>query len=412
MPNYMSLHFGEDEKDKRYKVRKDSPKDLQRILEEAFRDVDLRNGIVRCDWEKTESDIDMSKTHNNKTYVYDDTVGEYVRATSIDQAYNHLESNMEQVTGRVQCNSIVMRVGVIQISPEWYEGKSQEECDKIDGVMMDFILTEFNNQGDDIKNVIYMSAHKDESSPHIQFGMNPLTSEGRLRQNEWFNGKTAIGKFHDRLRKHMIDNGYDVEIDNKIVRDNAEKQSNMEHVGVADFKSSQDLVKANDELRIKTSAMQSYQAQADAIKELQADLLQVKQDIAELAPKVQKIKEFLEPKMKEGKAKDYLMGELDALLPSVPDVPMLKSLEEIEDEEREKLEKQKAENIKLHNEEIKSKNEKYDKHKADHVAKTGKVAGAGKSFLQDAKIDDSVGSLLDANGIYKKDSNGMIDLLK
>lgn len=61
------------------------------------------------------------------------------------------------------------------------------------------------------ENLLYATVHHDEATPHMHFGVVPLTKDGRLSAKEVVGNKQALTKFQDRFNEFVNEWGYQLE---------------------------------------------------------------------------------------------------------------------------------------------------------------------------------------------------------
>src|SRR5699024_11839494 len=60
-------------------------------------------------------------------------------------------------------------------------------------------------------NLLYATVHMDEKTPHMHYGVVPITDDGRLRAKEAVGNKKALTAFQDRFNEHVKQQGYNLE---------------------------------------------------------------------------------------------------------------------------------------------------------------------------------------------------------
>ncbi|MDZ5123692.1 plasmid recombination protein [Staphylococcus epidermidis] len=59
-------------------------------------------------------------------------------------------------------------------------------------------------------NLLYATVHMDEKTPHMHYGVVPITEDGRLSAKEVLGNKKALTEFQDRFNEHINSCGYDL----------------------------------------------------------------------------------------------------------------------------------------------------------------------------------------------------------
>lgn len=155
--------------------------------------------------------IDVTRTGQNVTLVYDAASGGYKRCSDRDQIRAALDERLGHVKKPLRSDAVVMRGIVLQMDPQWYKDHADEEGR--DGPAMAALSWAEKTFGK--KNLVMVSLHKDEGGDHLHVGFTPVTEDGRLSQKDWFKNPTELRKMHEDLRQHMRAEGYDVERENK-----------------------------------------------------------------------------------------------------------------------------------------------------------------------------------------------------
>lgn len=114
-------------------------------------------------------------------------------------------------------NAVLAREIIIQASTDVYDGMNIFEKIEITEQLivdsLDWFCDEF---GDD--NILGYSAHLDEDNPHVSYIVMPMTPDGRLTQHPFFKGPSDLKRQHREYRTHMVDRGWDFDMDNKYER--------------------------------------------------------------------------------------------------------------------------------------------------------------------------------------------------
>lgn len=154
------------------------------------------------DISKTKYNVDfMKKSHNKNKMSAHDVIEERLK-------------NEYKGKRNLRKDQVVLREVITQPSPEFFEGMGIEEKQEH---MKKFVLDAmpwFNDEFG-VDNVIGASAHLDETNPHAHFMIMPMTDDGRISQTEFFTGPKALQQQHKTFREHMIQKGWDFEVENK-----------------------------------------------------------------------------------------------------------------------------------------------------------------------------------------------------
>ncbi|HFE6098642.1 TPA: MobV family relaxase [Staphylococcus aureus] len=60
------------------------------------------------------------------------------------------------------------------------------------------------------ENLLYATVHMDEITPHMHYGVVPITKDGRLSAKEVVGNKKALTEFQDRFNTYINKQGYDL----------------------------------------------------------------------------------------------------------------------------------------------------------------------------------------------------------
>lgn len=182
--------------------------DAGRWLMHAARDVDMRNGVQH---RHSNPNINSDYTENNMTFVYDSGEDDYICCTNKGQVMEALEKRLSTVAKPLRKDAVIARPLILQLDPFWYaEHDSEEEKEKSYDDMMEWAVGRFGR-----KNIICVSLHEDEASPHMHLLFTPVTEDGRLSQKEWFSSPESLREMHRELREHMRGLGYDIDMENR-----------------------------------------------------------------------------------------------------------------------------------------------------------------------------------------------------
>lgn len=186
--------------------------------------------------------IDGSKTHLNEDYFID---GE-----SFEE---RIDKRIKDYTGKkkLRSDAVYVRGIVLQPSSDIFEGKTFDEqkeiMDKFTEDVYPWLEENFTRE-----NIMGMSVHHDETNPHLHVGIMPMTSDGRLRQNEFFKSPSHLSKMHRDLRKHMNDLGWDFDTENKY--------ENAKGYDTKEYKANAEVIEAN---RIKLGEVEKREEKLD-----------------------------------------------------------------------------------------------------------------------------------------------------
>ncbi|MBW3852542.1 plasmid recombination enzyme [Staphylococcus aureus] len=163
-------------------------------------------------------DIDHSKTYLN-----------YDLVNANKQNFNNLiDEKIEQnYTGKrkIRTDAIKHVDGLITSDNEFFKDKSQDEIRDFFEHSKEFIENEYGKD-----NLLYATVHMDEKTPHMHFGIVPITQDGRLSAKEVIGNKKALTEFQDRFNEYVNQRGYDLE------RGQSRQVTNAKHDQVSRYK--------------------------------------------------------------------------------------------------------------------------------------------------------------------------------
>lgn len=143
----------------------------------------------RAPGEHLNPDIDPERTHLN--YELHNAEGCYLPRKYAAEVDAKIAAN--RTSGRkVRKDAVKLVEGIITASPEFFEGKSEEECRRFFEDAYAFVCAEMGAE-----NVIHFTVHMDETTPHAHWGAVPI-KDGRLSWKAFFDGRGGLSAFQDR----------------------------------------------------------------------------------------------------------------------------------------------------------------------------------------------------------------------
>ena len=230
-------------------------KDIGWWLMHTARDVDMRNGREH---RHSNPNIDRRKTLDNQTFIYDSEAGEYIPCENVENAHSALLRRLETVKKPLRKDTVVARPLIIQLDPLWYED-NEDDYEAIAQSYEDMLEWAEGQFGSE--NLVCVSVHEDEASPHMHLLFTPVTEDGRLSQKDWFPNPEALRKMHRDLREFMAEKGYDIEMDNRKPGKFAKRMKEREY---RDFK---ELETAKSRLQFRIKANFDRQMELDRREE-------------------------------------------------------------------------------------------------------------------------------------------------
>ncbi|HDK5063752.1 TPA: plasmid recombination protein [Salmonella enterica] len=202
-------------------------------------------------------DIDHSKTHLNYDLVNDNK-----------QNFNNLiEEKIEQnYTGKrkIRTDAVKHIDGLITSDSEFFDNQSPEDTKRFFEHAKTFLEQEYGKD-----NLLYATVHMDEKTPHMHYGVVPITDDGRLSAKEVVGNKKALTEFQDRFNEHVKQRGYNLE------RGQSRQVTNAKHEQMSQYKQKTEYHKQEyeresqktDHIKQKNDKlMQEYQKSLNTLK--------------------------------------------------------------------------------------------------------------------------------------------------
>src|SRR5699024_11021985 len=144
--------------------------------------------------------------------------------------------------------------GLITSDKEFFDNQTPEDTKQFFEHAKDFLEQEYGKD-----NLLYATVHMDEKTPHMHYGVVPITDDGRLSAKEVVGNKKALTEFQDRFNEHVKQRGYDLE------RGQSRQVTNAKHEQMSQYKQKteyhkQEYERESQKIRQKTDKlMQEYQ---------------------------------------------------------------------------------------------------------------------------------------------------------
>ena len=156
-------------------------------------------------------EIDVSRTNTNMDFTFADM--------SFDERFekrfaDYKATKKDGSARKLRKDAVVLRGFVLQASQDVFDGlDASQQSEKMNSFVLDSYAFLANAFGAD--NVIGLSAHMDESNPHLHAAIMPMTADGRLSQKDFFKGPAHLRQLHKDYREHMNAKGWSFETENK-----------------------------------------------------------------------------------------------------------------------------------------------------------------------------------------------------
>ena len=202
-------------------------------------------------------DIDHSKTYLNY-----DLVNEY------NQNFNNLiDEKIEQnYTGKrkIRTDAVKHVDGLITSDKEFFDNQTPEDTKQFFEHAKEFLEQEYGKD-----NLLYATVHMDEKTPHMHYGVVPITDDGRLSAKQVVGNKKALTEFQDRFNEYVNQRGYDLE------RGQSRQVTNAKHEQMSQYKQKTEYYKQEyeresqktDKIKQKNDKLvREYQKSLNALK--------------------------------------------------------------------------------------------------------------------------------------------------
>lgn len=144
------------------------------------------------------ADVDLTKSYMN----YD-----LINSNSIDFNQKIDEKIKQNYNGKrkIRKDAIKHVDGIITSDNQFFSGKSDKDIKQFFEDSKAFLCEEYGEN-----NLLYATVHLDEATPHMHFGVVPLTEDGRLSAKEVLGNKKALTEFQDRFNHYINHKGHDL----------------------------------------------------------------------------------------------------------------------------------------------------------------------------------------------------------
>lgn len=199
------------------------------LIRHEYRDVDKSNGV---ETQHSNERIVPERTHLNESVIFVD--GEHRSMSHSSEILDELDRRLAQTvslvkdkkTGEIRQRELrkdagVVRSVILQLDPE-FTGSSeryledQEHQNVVRGHLVDMV--DFVGDLYGRHNLLAMTIHVDEKSPHVHLLVTPIDDEGRIRQKSFIKDNKHLSRVNKDLRKHLIEQGFDADREARGVR--------------------------------------------------------------------------------------------------------------------------------------------------------------------------------------------------
>ena len=184
------------------------------------RSTDKMNG---CEVQHGNPDINSDLTLENESY-YKDSNGEWQRTSHskdmVDAINKHIEYAKEhgaRITAKGKNDTVIVRPLVLQMGNDSITGHENTWMWDLIGILEEEFGTD---------NITGFSIHKDETNPHLHISFIPCHESEKngeikcsISQTKFFKNPKQLAGLHRKIRKSLLDKGYDIELENKPIEE-------------------------------------------------------------------------------------------------------------------------------------------------------------------------------------------------
>ncbi|WP_237218513.1 plasmid recombination protein, partial [Rothia nasimurium] len=260
--------------------------------------------------------IDPTRSHLNRDYIFRN--GELEPLIKVSDIHEELDRRLENAGGTrtlkdgtvkkigLRSDAKVLRNFIVQLDPEHtgtveqWEQKPEAERQKDLSLMVDTLIKDHIGGLYGKENLLSMTLHMDEKSPHIHLMVTPIDSEGRVRNESFIKNKSDMRKFWDGARTKLRAAGYEAEM---VTRDVDAKHETLRQFKTRTGKAKAEALEVEEKARKQREELEKEAREAES--RLRADLEeQARQAQLNLANDLKTAREELEQvKAERDKAK-------------------------------------------------------------------------------------------------------------
>jgi len=189
--------------------------------------------------------IDLARVAMNISFVNDGNGGFRVPVMTKDPKGNdrppsaefadYRATRLAQVKKPLRKDAVIMRGVMLQLDPKWFDAHCpnwrvdglNDEAQRFMYAQLEWACQEFGQQ-----NIVGGSLDLDETSPHLQLSVIPVTLDGRLSQKDFFQGPKHFMKQRKELCDALEAAGYDPQ--RTVTARSTERTSSAEYARTAD----------------------------------------------------------------------------------------------------------------------------------------------------------------------------------
>ena len=176
----------------------------------------LQKHIQRENKNYENMDIDLEQSHLNYDLVNDNP---------IDYNATINKKIEENYTGKrkIRTDAVKHVDGLITSDNEFFNNQTPEDTKQFFEHAKSFLEEKYGKD-----NLLYATVHMDEKTPHMHYGVVPITTDGRLSAKEIVGNKKALTEFQDRFNEYVKQQGYE--------RGQSRQVTNEKHEQMSEYK--------------------------------------------------------------------------------------------------------------------------------------------------------------------------------
>ncbi|WP_079707735.1 MobV family relaxase [Paraliobacillus ryukyuensis] len=169
-------------------------------IKSSVNTVGVQKHVQRENIKYNNKDIDHDKTNENYDLIHGQEKQDYKKLIENRIAEGYKGKR------KIRNDAIKHVDGIITSDQDFFKGMDQSKIENFFDDSLKFLEQEYGKQ-----NIIYATVHLDESTPHMHFGVVPLTKDGRLSAKNVVGNKKSLTNLQDRFNDFVNEHGYDLE---------------------------------------------------------------------------------------------------------------------------------------------------------------------------------------------------------
>ena len=194
--------------------------DIAGYIRHIDRGTDRKNG---CEVQHSNEDINSDLTLQNESY-YRDSNGEWQKTShskdmvdAINRRVEYAKEHGARIATKGKNDTVIVRPLVVQLDKETIaEHENTWMWD-----VMEILEEQFGKE-----NLTGFSIHKDETNPHLHISFIPCYESQKndeikctISQTKFFKNPKQLAALHRKIRKSLLDKGYEIELENKPIEE-------------------------------------------------------------------------------------------------------------------------------------------------------------------------------------------------